>query len=112
MSQQILGQEPIHQETRPDMEQDWWDLLNPAEQRIMDLIWDYQQVSQQWIDYESDGQFNGVRHGALLSWARAEKLMTKEEVEQSLSRMVSDPRIPFYETSMSKPDDRRYEHRW
>ena len=76
------------------------------------LIWDYQQVSQQWRKYESDGQFNGVRHNALLSWARAEKLMTKEELEQSLERMVTDPDIPLYETAMSTPEDRRYEHRW
>lgn len=113
MSQQhTLGLEPTHQE-RPGNEPHWFDdHLNPAEQRLILLIQDYQHGSQQWRDYEPDGRFNGVRHRALLQWNQAMKLMTENELLESLERMVSDPRIHLYETAMSTPEDRRYELRW
>lgn len=114
MSQQhTLGLDPIEAMVNQDRELDWYeDLLNHVEQRLILLIWDYQQVSQQWRKYEPDGRYNGVRHGALLQWNQAKELMTEQELEQSLQRMVADPRIPFYETAMSTPEDRRYELRW
>ncbi|MBD3171967.1 hypothetical protein GF326_05800 [Candidatus Bathyarchaeota archaeon] len=112
MSQQhTLEQQPVHQETS-NTKQEWWDLLTTPEQRLILLIQDYQEDSQQWIDYEPGHDYPGVRHGALQSWTRAEELMTEDELEQSLQRMVSDPRIPLKETSMSTEKDRRYELRY
>lgn len=107
MSQQQLIQDQAQAETQ---QLPWIEKVNPLELKIIKLLGDYQE-DKRWLEYEPDGKYHGVYHGALFFWMEAYG-MSREEFEHSIKRMAEDPDIPIRETSGSTPDHRRYEHFW